>query len=139
MVAVKKDEQKSNGLASVLAVGCIVLAIGLFIIVLIQMGLIPLQKASASSTVHAILVTKEMNFGQSEIIVAAGEVVNIQLRNADLYAHSFDIDSLDVHVPLGSRDSEWVTFAAPEPGVYSFYCAVPGHEEAGMVGTLIVN
>lgn len=34
--------------------------------------------------------------------------------------------------------SALVTFTPTEPGTYEFYCAVPGHREAGMVGTVIV-
>jgi uncharacterized cupredoxin-like copper-binding protein len=30
-------------------------------------------------------------------------------------------------------------FTPTTTGTYSFYCGVPGHREAGMVGTLIVE
>jgi uncharacterized cupredoxin-like copper-binding protein len=32
-----------------------------------------------------------------------------------------------------------ITFQAPEPGEYEFYCDVPGHEARGEVGTMIVE
>jgi uncharacterized cupredoxin-like copper-binding protein len=39
-------------------------------------------------------------------------------------------------VPVGS--DRQVTFNAP-PGTYTFYCAIPGHRQAGMVGTITVE
>ena len=30
-------------------------------------------------------------------------------------------------------------FTPTTPGTYTFYCHIPGHREAGMVGTLIVG
>jgi uncharacterized cupredoxin-like copper-binding protein len=32
-----------------------------------------------------------------------------------------------------------VSFVPTKPGTFEFFCAVPGHKEAGMVGTLIVR
>jgi plastocyanin len=46
--------------------------------------------------------------------------------------------------PLGDptatgQPTETVTFAAPAPGSYHYYCAFPGHAAAGMRGSLIVR
>lgn len=46
--------------------------------------------------------------------------------------------------PLGDptaagQPTETVTFAAPSPGTYHYYCAFPGHAAAGMRGSLIVR
>jgi hypothetical protein len=54
--------------------------------------------------------------------------------------HDFTVDELEVHVPVAPGETVEVTI--PEdaaPGEYKFYCSVPGHEAAGMVGTLVVE
>jgi Cupredoxin-like domain len=53
--------------------------------------------------------------------------------------HSFDIDELNVHVPMASGKSSLALFKPTKPGTYTFYCSVPGHRELGMQGTLIVE
>ncbi len=99
----------------------------------------------------------------SVIEVGAGEVLEIAIQNAEPALHDFTIDKIDADVHISylggsgqhqhqepDRDAD-VHFALTEPasgvvhlkvgesGEYVFYCSVPGHREAGMEGTLIVN
>lgn len=83
--------------------------------------------------------TKAMRFGQTELRVQAGQEITLQLENYDMYAHSFDIDELGLHVEMPANGRVTTQFTAPEPGSYTIYCAVPGHREAGMIATLIVE
>jgi plastocyanin len=83
------------------------------------------------------LATENMAFSTSELTVEAGKVT-LLLANHDLFWHTFTIDALgvDVKAPIGGE--RVITFKA-EPGTYTFYCAIPGHETIGMRGTLIVR
>jgi len=45
----------------------------------------------------------------------------------------------DVHFALTEPGVGVVHLRVNEPGEYAFYCTVPGHREAGMEGTFIVN
>ena len=113
----------------------------------------------------ALYLVKMTNFAftPDALEVNAGEVLEIAIQNVEPVLHDFTIDKIgaDVHISyLGGtgqhahaeaeRDAD-VHFALTEPGSgvvhlrafesgeYVFYCSVPGHREAGMEGTLIVN
>lgn len=65
--------------------------------------------------------------------------MTVALVNKGLSQHSFVIDELGVESPLyNGGESGSVTINAPA-GEYEYYCSVPGHKEAGMVGTLTVS
>ena len=68
---------------------------------------------------------------------ATGAELTVVFHNKDLFWHTFTIDALDLNVraPLGG--TRVARFTA-SPGTYEFYCAIPGHEAAGMKGTLVV-
>lgn len=87
----------------------------------------------------ATITMKEMAFVQSEITVKAGQPVSLQLVNRDGYAHAFDNDEFDLHTWLAANETAELSFTPEKPGRYPFYCSSPGHEMAGMVGTLIVE
>ena len=64
--------------------------------------------------------------------------VTVKLPNKGVTAHNFSIDALSISVDLAPGESKDVVVNAPA-GTYEFYCNVPGHKEAGMVGTLTVK
>ncbi|MBI4261045.1 MAG: cupredoxin domain-containing protein [Actinobacteria bacterium] len=75
-------------------------------------------------------------FDPSEVSVKEGDV-SIRFTNLDAFGHDFTIEELGLKVLLGPNETRTVTFTG-SPGTYTFICSVPGHEEAGMVGTLTV-
>lgn len=137
-------EQESSWLTKAgLAVGILVCLL-LFGLVVARMGLLnglANRGETAVSTQNNTLIytTKDMRFGQAELRVKAGQEITLQLENYDMYPHSFDINELDLHVEMPANGRSITQFTAPDPGTYTIYCAVPGHREAGMIATLIVE
>ncbi len=85
------------------------------------------------------VVVSRMRFQPDQLHARVGETVALRLDNRDPEEHYFDIDELNVHVAMPSGTSALAVFRPTKPGTYTFYCQVPGHREAGMVGTLIVE
>ena len=97
---------------------------------------------------------RDIAFDTDELVVTAGVVVEITIMNAGTLLHDFTIDELpgdvsaagqqrrsrfDVHVRLDGGESARLLLRVTAPGEYTFYCAVPGHRQSGMEGTLIVR
>ena len=76
-------------------------------------------------------------FDQTELTAAAGEVT-IELTNESGISHNVAIDGTDAVSETITEGTTSVTVTL-EPGEYTFYCAVPGHREGGMEGTLTVE
>ena len=63
----------------------------------------------------------------------------ISLPNNGVTLHNFVVDEwgLLVDMPIGQTVQATIP-ADAAPGQYRFYCNIPGHEAAGMVGTQMV-
>jgi uncharacterized cupredoxin-like copper-binding protein len=102
------------------------------------------------------LTMVDIDFEPDEFSFAAGDVVEFDVTNDGAMLHDFTIDEIDadvdatgdaslvdhdadVHVELGPGGSGQFRLRVHESGTYEFYCAVPCHREAGMVGTLNVE
>ena len=77
-------------------------------------------------------------FTPTEIEIPSDTEITILLPNLGAAPHNFSIDELDISVDIAPGETKEVTINAPE-GEYEYYCNVPGHKEAGMVGTLIAR
>jgi plastocyanin len=99
------------------------------------------EGASAASNADMTVVMKDtMQFEPETITLAPGEQITINLENDGSIKHNFSIDESDVDESLDPKKAADISFTAPsEAGEYKIYCDVPGHEQAGMVGTLIVE
>ena len=80
----------------------------------------------------------DIAFKPTELTIKANTPTTIEITNTGAAEHDFSIDELGIAVNLPPGATETVEINAPA-GTYQYYCNIPGHKEAGMVGTLTVQ
>jgi len=82
----------------------------------------------------------QLAFDKTELEAPAG-TVSIVLTNDSPVPHDVSIEGNGVEVEgeVFQGGGTRTTTADLEAGEYTFYCSVPGHEDAGMKGTLTVT
>ncbi|MBA3275123.1 MAG: superoxide dismutase family protein [Chloroflexia bacterium] len=96
------------------------------------------EGVAATGAMEPVEALDSLVFAPSTVTVSPGDT--IQSINTGALEHDFVVEELDISVDLPS--GQLVDIQIPEdavPGEYEFYCSVPGHAPAGMVGTLIVE
>ena len=81
-----------------------------------------------------------LKFDKSKLTAKAGKVT-LEMANPSQVPHAVAIKGNGVDVDgktIGNGETSTAS-ADLKPGTYTFYCPVPGHEAAGMKGTLTVN
>jgi plastocyanin len=84
------------------------------------------------------VVSHDIFFEPAELSIPADSDVTVQLPNEGVTPHNFSIDELGISVDIAPGATEETVINAPA-GEYEYYCNVPGHKQAGMVGTLTVG
>jgi hypothetical protein len=90
-------------------------------------------------TVSGVLTVENNAFGETSLDMNSDEVLGLFIVNKDPFPHAFDIDSLGIHAQLPPSSTTAVAIKPIGPGNVEFFCGVPGHRAAGMVGTLSVE
>ena len=86
-------------------------------------------------------VTAEISLSEfaidGNLVVPPGAVLNV--TNNGTMVHNLFVDGGPNTADLQPGDAEVLDIASLEVGEYKVYCAIPGHEAAGMVATLKVE
>ena len=85
-----------------------------------------------------VVVAGEFVFTPDEIEIRSGETVNVVLNNRGALFHDLTVPDLGFVLAADPGERSAGAITVQEPGRYPFICAVPGHADAGMNGTLVV-
>lgn len=108
-------------------------------------------RPDVSYTLHTAIADGKLVFvGESkgiqgqvnpELKVPANAVVQISLVNADGAIHDIAVPEFGAHSEqvVGKDAATTIVFRANKNGRFEYYCTLPGHKAAGMVGKLIVG
>jgi uncharacterized cupredoxin-like copper-binding protein len=83
-----------------------------------------------------------MRFEPATLNARAGQPIQLTLDNTGQIVHDFRMTegvAQPVTATAQPGQKATVTFTVPRPGTYTFVCSQPGHEQAGMKGTLVVQ
>jgi plastocyanin len=82
--------------------------------------------------------SSDIVFDPVELTIPAGQDVVFTLPNEGVLPHNFSIAELGIDIDIAPGETASVVVNAPA-GTYEYFCNIPGHKEAGMVGTLTVE
>jgi uncharacterized cupredoxin-like copper-binding protein len=94
--------------------------------------------ASQQGADEILVIATEFAFEPDELRLVSGETVNLRLENRGDAFHDLTIGDVGFTLVADPNRHSTGSLRVDRPGRYEFICSVPGHAQAGMVGTLIV-
>lgn len=83
----------------------------------------------------------EFKFDPKDVTLRKGEVVKFVVKNVGALPHDWMAEGLPAVATgeFAAGEERVLVWEADRTGTFTTYCMVPGHREAGMVGTLTVT
>lgn len=91
----------------------------------------------APASVMLSVSGKEFNFEPSTLSAESGDV-RVSFHNAGVMEHDFTIKGTTLTIAATAGQTATGS-ASLDPGTYTYLCSIPGHDNAGMTGTLTVT
>lgn len=98
-----------------------------------------LLAACATPPLKIDIVGHDIHWSTDTIYAKVNQPIEITLRNEGALDHNFVISEFGIDVLLSPGDVETVEITVDHAGTIHYICSIPGHEEAGMVGDIIVS
>ncbi len=86
--------------------------------------------------------TDDFRFNPSTITVKAGQPLQVTFQNGGEILHDFTVQqslARPITILEDGGKSGTATVTYDKPGTYKFFCSQPGHDQAGMHGTITVQ
>lgn len=97
------------------------------------------QKPPAPAAAGGVAITASYaKFQPNQIEAAKDKATRLDLTSSDVN-HTFTVDDLGINISIPAGKSASQTITPTKSGTFTFYCAVPGHRQAGMEGKLTVR
>jgi len=113
----------------------LLLALCFSILMLVACGDEPAALPPLELTLHA----QDIKFDQNVLTAKVNQPVNLTYINEGTIDHAFKIEGLVEEYKVKPGETHIFTFMPKKAGKFKFVCAMPGHAEAGMVGTLTIT
>ena len=111
------------------------MGLALLSLALVACGNAAAQPDPVALTLHA----QDIKFDVTSLNAQVGQSVTLTYVNQGVIDHAFVIDNYVDEQTLTPGQTTTFSFTPTESGTFKFYCAIPGHEAAGMVGTFTVT
>ena len=110
---------------------------------LVLAGLAASAQAASGGTLKLSASPSALKFSVTKLSVASPGKVTIVMSNPSSIPHDIALKGGGLKKPVvgkivGKGKTSTIS-ATLKKGTYTFYCSVPGHEQAGMKGTLTVK
>ena len=86
-----------------------------------------------------VIEASEFKYEPADLAISSAGSSTISLVNKGFVEHDFTIDELEFQIAVAVGETSEGTLTDVAVGSYEFYCTIPGHKAAGMVGTLTVE
>ena len=107
------------------------------LLLLLALGLIACSRPPGP--LHITLLAEDISWSTDIIAARPGQPIELTIRNQGILDHDFVLDELGVDILLSPGQSETITLIVDEAGRYEFICSIPGHQDAGMVGEIVIG
>jgi plastocyanin len=134
----RRQRQQQLRQRRVVATGvvAVLVVVAFIVIVVISSGGSSDEEPAAATNVISMI---EMAFEPPDLEVAVDDA-RLRIVNDGKVPHSYIVPELGKGTPdLGSGQEMTLDLTDQEPGTYRVICDIPGHIEAGMVGTLTLR
>ena len=88
---------------------------------------------------EARVVAANFSFSPTEIRLPVNAPVNLTLANPTGVLHDLTVPALGIQIVAGPGQTSTVGLRGLPAGRYPAFCSVPGHAEAGMRATIVVE